>query len=291
MTERASTDALPANSASASLPWWQRRMCCFDLETTSPLPEEARIVSAAVAFVGGGEATETRTWLADPGVEIPEEAAAIHGVTTERARADGAPAREVVMDVLAALGAAQLAGMALVVFNARYDLTVMDREARRHGVTPMGLLRCCVDPAVMDKVLDRFRKSYPQGEFEGAISTRTLGGMCGVYGATLEGAHDAAFDAVAAGRLAYRMGQRGTIRRRARGPVELAESERHRVQWEAGRVELAALHDAQLEWATLERARFAEYKRSIGEVGEAERIELERGWPVLELMPHEAFAV
>ena len=40
-----------------------------------------------------------RDWLADPGVPIPDGAAAIHGITTARARADGRPAREVVAEV------------------------------------------------------------------------------------------------------------------------------------------------------------------------------------------------
>ena len=38
-------------------------------------------------------------WLVDPGVEIPEEAAAVHGVTTERARAEGLPADLAIVEI------------------------------------------------------------------------------------------------------------------------------------------------------------------------------------------------
>jgi DNA polymerase III epsilon subunit-like protein len=69
--------------------WWQGRMAAFDLETTAAIPEEARIVTAALALVRRREPTETTTWLADPGIEIPEEAAEVHGITTERAQAEG----------------------------------------------------------------------------------------------------------------------------------------------------------------------------------------------------------
>jgi DNA polymerase-3 subunit epsilon len=268
-------------------------MAAFDLETTSPLPEEARIVSAAIALCGGGAKTATLTMLADPGVEIPAEAAAVHGITTEIARRDGRPARDVVRSLLKALEAPLRAGLPLVVFNARYDLTVMDREARRHELDPLVIGKQVVDPHVIDKWLDRYRRSYPygvtteQGVERGLVSSRTLGGMCVVYGAELEGAHDAAFDAVAAARVAFRMGQRGRVVRRVRSPEEGRELAMLSREWEGCRHDLGLLHLAQRRWALAERVRFAEYKRSEGEHEDAARIEAERGWPVLEVMDHE----
>lgn len=273
--------------------WWQGRLCALDLETTSPLPEEARIVSAAVALCGGGAKTAALTMLADPGVEIPAEAAAVHGITTEIARRDGRPARDVVRALLKALEAPLRAGLPLVVFNARYDLTVMDREARRHELDPLVVGHQVVDPHVIDKWLDRYRRSYPygvtteQGVARGLVSSRTLAGMCVVYGAELEGAHDAAFDAVAAARVAFRIGQRGRVVRRVRDEVEGRELAMLSREWEGCRHDLGLLHLAQRRWATAERVRFAEYKRSEGEHEDAARIEAERGWPVLEVMDHE----
>lgn len=250
-------------------------------------------MSAAVALCGGGAKTAALTMLADPGVEIPGEAAAVHGITTEIARRDGRPARDVVRALLKALEAPLRAGLPLVVFNARYDLTVMDREARRHELDPLVVGHQVVDPHVIDKWLDRYRRSYPygvtteQGVARGLVSSRTLAGMCVVYGAELEGAHDAAFDAVAAARVAFRIGQRGRVVRRVRDEVEARELAMLSREWEGCRHDLGLLHLAQRRWATAERVRFAEYKRSEGEHEDAARIEAERGWPVLEVMDHE----
>ncbi|MGH2899874.1 MAG: exonuclease domain-containing protein, partial [Solirubrobacteraceae bacterium] len=244
--------------------WWRGRLVGFDLETTSPLPEEARIVSASIALCGGGEPTELRSWLVDPGVEIPAEATAVHGISTERARAEGRPAPEAIEEICRALIAAP-AGP-LVIFNARYDLTVLDRMLRRLGlgaVSDFG--RWVVDPAVIDKWLDRYRKSYPRGVTpeqaaeRGIPSSRTLGGMCRHYGAELDQAHDAGADAVAAARLAFVIAARGQVVRRVRNAEEGRERAMLRKRWDAVKDDLQLLHALQVELAIAERARFAEY--------------------------------
>ena len=66
------------------------RMLSFDLETTSANPMEARIVTSALVTIDGSS-SDPYEMLADPGVEIPEGAANIHGITTEQARAEGRP--------------------------------------------------------------------------------------------------------------------------------------------------------------------------------------------------------
>ncbi|MCA1943131.1 MAG: 3'-5' exonuclease, partial [Yonghaparkia sp.] len=83
-----------------------RELAVFDLETTGVDVRTARIVTACVAVLdASGAVVARRDWLADPGVEIPEGAAAIHGITTERARAEGRPAAEVVAEVVGELRA------------------------------------------------------------------------------------------------------------------------------------------------------------------------------------------
>lgn len=179
-------------------PWWQQRMLALDTETTAPIPEEARVVQACVAHVGGGQATEAKTWLANCAVEIPAEATAIHGITTQRVREEGDEPREVLQEMIDMVNRAVLLGMPIIICNAPYDLTVLACEAERHHLQPpqRGLI---VDPFVLDKHIDKYRKG-----------SRKLDALCAVYGAKLEGAHDAAFDAVAAARVAYRIGQRSS---------------------------------------------------------------------------------
>ena len=180
--------------------WW-KALGVFDLETTGIDVETARIVTAHVGLIdAAGESIAHGEWLADPGVEIPEQASAVHGISTERARAEGRPAAEVVAEIVAALSAVFARGVPLVVYNAPYDLTLLDREARRHGIEPLGEvgeIGCVVDPLVIDKAVDTYRKGK-----------RTLEAAAGVYGVTLDDAHDAGADAIAAGRVAQAMARR-----------------------------------------------------------------------------------
>src|SRR5690554_269003 len=113
-------------------PWHLGRMLSFDLETTSVDPHTARIVTACVAHVEAGQDPRVTTWLVDPGVEIPDEDAAVHGITTEHARQHGDQPGPVV-DVLAdELVAAWSAGRPVIIMNAAYDLTVLEAELARH---------------------------------------------------------------------------------------------------------------------------------------------------------------
>src|SRR5690606_34398616 len=107
------------------------------LETTGISTESDRVVTAAISLVGVGLTTESRDWLVDPGIEIPAGAAAVHGITTERARAEGQDPASAIEEITAILAEQQRAGVPIVAFNARFDLTIIDREARRHGVVPL----------------------------------------------------------------------------------------------------------------------------------------------------------
>ena len=78
---------------------WSDTLAVFDTETTGLDTRGSRIVTAYVGLIdASGQVTECAEWLTNPGVMIPEAATAVHGVTNERARADGravrgAPAR------------------------------------------------------------------------------------------------------------------------------------------------------------------------------------------------------
>jgi len=186
---------IPAN-------WWDG-LGVFDLETTGIDVETARIVTAHVGLIDStGESIAHGEWLADPGVEIPSQASAVHGITTERAQAEGRPAAEVVAEIIAALRAVFTRGVPLVIYNAPYDLTVLDREAKRYGLEPLGagpdaVGGCVVDPLVIDKAVDRYRKGK-----------RTLEAAAEFYEVQLTDAHDAGADAIAAGRVAQAMARR-----------------------------------------------------------------------------------
>lgn len=163
-------------------------MLSFDLETTSANPLEARIVTSALVRIDGREVTATEH-LADPGVEIPEQAAAIHGISTEKARAEGRPHDEVVKETVDTIKQAWEDGFTLIVFNAPYDLTVL--RALTGDFTVTGPV---FDPLLIDRAMDRYRKG----------GKRNLGALSEHYGVQLENAHEATSDAMAAARIAWK---------------------------------------------------------------------------------------
>lgn len=179
------------------IPWHEFKLLGFDLETTGVDVFNDRIVTATVVKVFHGKRPEARTWLIDPGVDIPAEATAIHGITTEHARDHGMQADLALFEILAHIAYPMTHGLPLAVFNAPYDLTLLEVECARHDVdglrarfrkgVPVGPV---IDPFVIDKAMDPYRKGK-----------RTLGAMVERYNVTLAGAHTSAQDALAAARL------------------------------------------------------------------------------------------
>jgi len=163
----------------------------YDCETTGTDTARDRVVSAALVRRSGDGRTSCRTWLIDPGVEIPAEAVAIHGITTEQARADGADPAVALDEIAQALAEAVLEGLPLVIYNASFDLRILDAELARHGLPSLAqrarrLAKPVLDPLVIDRGVDRYRKGG-----------RTLPDLLRVYGLPAPARlHDAADDVV-----------------------------------------------------------------------------------------------
>lgn len=209
---------------------WAQQLGVFDLETTGIDVETSRIVSAHVGVIdAAGVCVERTDWLADPGIEIPAQASAVHGITTERARAEGRPAPQVVAEIISALQSIFERGLAVTVYNAPYDLTLLNREALRYGLQPLAHPSPVIDPLVIDKAMDRYRKGK-----------RTLEAAAMRYGVELLDAHDAGADAIAAGRVAQAL-----LRTY---PKELG-------------VDVAELHRHQSTWCADQASSFQEFKR------------------------------
>lgn len=223
---------------------WHDTLGVFDLETTGVDVTTSRIVSANVSVIGpDGEPIERADWLADPGIDIPEQASRVHGITTERARRDGRPAVEVIPQIVAALRKILDRGLPVVVFNAPYDISLLRNESIRHGVDPLSSPAPIIDPLVIDRAVDRYRRGK-----------RTLEAAAAVYGVDLLDAHDAGADAIAAGRVAQAMA--------TRHPEQLGVS--------AGK-----LHALQIDWSAQQSASFAEYMRRTHNPNFVETA----GWP------------
>ncbi len=212
--------------------YWDTRLAVFDLETTGVDTDTSRIVSACIAVLEpDGSLHEQWNWLADPEIDIPEGASDVHGISTALAQAEGRTAETVVGEITATIRTLLALGIPLVVYNAPYDLSLLDRECRRHRIEPLGTPSPVIDPLVIDKAVDRFRKGK-----------RTLIAAAERYGVDLADAHDAAADAIAAGRVAQ------ALARTFPDEVDVA---------------FADLHGRQQIWYAEQAASFQQYIREV----------------------------
>lgn len=285
--------------------WWTGGALGFDLETDSPDPLDARIITAAHVSLTPGVEPQAMELMLKPERDIPDEAAGIHGITTERARDEGTERVRGVELIAATI--ADLAGpeRPLVGHNASFDLTILDREMRRTGVGWLTIDRAAyggvllvidgataaafpvIDTYVLDKAVDRYRKGK-----------RRLEPTAEHYGVPMaEGsAHGATADVFAALRIAFR------ISRRAAAAADYVEQfggppmsfQMHPfMQHYAGRkdplelvksfaalheMSLPELHAAQVRWAREQADGLRDYFVSQGKTEDAATVD--GSWPV-----------
>jgi DNA polymerase-3 subunit epsilon len=172
----------------------QIRRLSWDTETTGTNPLEARIVTAALVVRGGELEDRTFSYLINPQVPIPPEASAIHGVTSERAQAEGADPKEALEEIAGHLAAALRYGMPLVAYNQSFDWSILHYELLRHRLPTVydridGEPVTLIDPMVIDRKF---------GERPNGKGLRRLQPTAGRYGVELDDWHEAQADATAA---------------------------------------------------------------------------------------------
>ncbi|MFJ9234107.1 exonuclease domain-containing protein [Streptomyces anulatus] len=255
--------------------WHTTRLTAFDLETTGVDVEEDRIVTAAVIGLGGGAQTEQHEWIADPGIEIPAEATAVHHITTEHAREHGERAHDVVDQITESLLTRVQLGSPIVGHNVPYDLTLLDRECRRYelptlhdrlGDAPLHVL----DTRVLDQYGLPFRKR--PSETQGARQLVTLAQVYELPWTESE-AHGCAYDALMSARIVYRIGQLAHMRR-----IDWPERIKHHRKAQLhhlGGLTVAELHASQIEWAAEQAAGLEAHFRKTN----PEAV-VDRSWPL-----------
>ena len=188
--------------------WTDGPLLGFDTETTGVDVDHDRIVTAALVR-RDASGTHVRSWLIDPGVPIPDAAAAIHGVSTEHARTHGRPPREALEEIATDLAEALRGGVPVVAYNASFDLCLLDAELRRHRLKTLPDRLCSdarpvIDPLVLDRAEDRLRRGK-----------RKLVDLCGYY------------QVVESGAPAHRRRRRRRHARRARAHRRTLPAPRH----------------------------------------------------------------
>jgi DNA polymerase-3 subunit epsilon len=221
----------------------------LDIESTGVDVETARIVTIALVLVDDdGTVLKSQEWLVRPdGYEIPADATAVHGITTEYAREEGWPILAVLNWVAAILVAEWDAQTPLVAQNAVYDLTVLDREFRRSGFG-FAIRGPVLDPYVLDQRL------VPKRRGKGS---RRLQAVAEAYNVPLsvDEAHGATADALAAARIALKQLDSDLLRG----------------------IPLQVIHEAQIGWKRDQAYELTAYFRSVGN---GEHVNAE--WPLIE---------
>lgn len=242
--------------------WAFGPMLGFDLETTGVDVETDRAVTISLVYIEPGAEPQVHEWLVDPGVEIPEEATKIHGITTEQVREHGIPAVDAWTEAYAVISQHWSSTTPLVAYNLSFDVTMGDRELERHLGAAMPVQgRYCIDPIVIGRANDRWVK--------GAGAWK-LGKACERYGVKLENAHNSTADTMATLRLAYQMAKMwpGSV-----GYVDLptlhASQQRWHRQWAVGYANWLEKQAVAMEraWAT-GRLEFIREKLAVLNVAE-----------------------
>jgi DNA polymerase-3 subunit epsilon len=220
----------------------------LDFETTGI--DRFNDVPVSYALVSVVEGVVVRSWsgLIDPGREIPHEATAVHGISTERARAEGMPLHAAISLVSDAVVAASARAVPLAGMKLDYDLTILETQARDlfgAGPTEQGWRGPVLDAGVIDRHFDPDRKGR-----------RTLSDLCAHYGIDIGNAHDAAADATASIEVLF------------------ALAVRHEALW---RCDLRQLHHDQIDWHRESTEAYDSWRRAEGMIPIDPRDYL---WPV-----------
>jgi DNA polymerase III subunit epsilon len=210
--------------------WYELPLLSLDTETTGVDVFEDRVVTCNMTYdYGNGQPSYTADWMINPGIDIPEGASEVHGITTEIAKRDGGDPYTVLLNIAQHLKNWDNLGFPVVIFNASFDASLLNSEFDRFDISrPCGWNRV-IDPLVLDKGLDPFRKG-----------SRKLIDMARHYGIELseEDAHNASFDSGASVQIARKIGE----------------------QWEID-VPVEEVHAKQIIWKKKQSAGFQKYLR------------------------------
>jgi len=198
-------------------------LCVWDVESTGVDITRDRIITAYAMVTNiKGEKLDERSWVIDPGVEVPKGASDVHGMTTEWVRENGRKdVAEAIYDIEWYLEGAISNGWPIVGFNNSYDLGILHHEMRRHNGHGLNMDRPgykydgqFFDPIIYDRAMDKYRRG-----------NRKLMTVAAHYGIEVDESrlHDAEYDVILTSKLAWRLLQKS--------PYTLAELQPLQLQW------------------------------------------------------------
>lgn len=161
----------------------------WDAETGGIDVHEDRIVQWFMATADdSGNLIDTYQWFINPGIPIAQESIDVHGLTNEWLAENGKDPKQAFTEIRDTF--LKHLELTHVAFNMAFDLSILDAEFKRHGVTDtFGIYMRdnakLIDGIVLDRHFDRYRKGK-----------RTLAAQATHYGVPYdeEALHDARAD-------------------------------------------------------------------------------------------------
>lgn len=172
--------------------WEEIPFVVVDFETTGRDAESDRVIEIGLVTFERGRATNRQSLLVNPGIPVPEESRAVHGISDEELA--GAPTFETIMPQVLEL----LQGKLPVAYNATFDRGFLMAEIGR--AAPTAMTPGDLPPAARDDVVWVDPLVWAR-EILKELQSRRLGDVAKHLGIPLEQAHRAAGDAEATGRV------------------------------------------------------------------------------------------
>lgn len=177
----------------ADTPWEEIEIALLDVETTGRDASVDRVVEVGIVYRQNGE-FKKHNWLIDPGIPIPAEVSAIHHITDDMVK--GKPRFEKVCAEIADV----LRGRVPAAYNAPFDRAFMASEFSRAKFDTTGIPALTRDVEWIDPLI--WARDIQSNE-----RSRSLGDVAARLGISLENAHRAEDDALAALQVLYALGR------------------------------------------------------------------------------------
>jgi DNA polymerase III subunit epsilon len=185
----------------------------IDTETTGLNPETDRVVEIGAAIFNGGVYIHGINYLLKTDVPIPPEVSAINGISQEKLDKEGLDPKLSISRIFSYIHQMSQGKLPIVAFNAIFDFRFLLTEAKRRGIDYNLRETRVIDPLIIDRRYDKWKKG-----------SRKLEAMAPKYG-VMPGNHRALNDAIATGYVAIGQGMRwSTVRHQS--PLNLHRSQK-----------------------------------------------------------------
>jgi DNA polymerase-3 subunit epsilon len=170
--------------------WAKGSFAVIDFETTGLDPSVDRVLEMGVVCFDEGVLTRSHNWLIHPGMPVPPEASAVHGITDEML-AEEPPFAALWPEIEPIL-----AGYLPVAYNAGFDKKFLLAELGRLGVSTWD----DAGPPATQAEVEWIDPLVWVRELQAGMGAK-LGDVCERMGIPLDGAHRASNDAEATGKV------------------------------------------------------------------------------------------